>query len=118
MPAAVTRAIQEHITLESNIGGYEAAALQTKPIRGFYVQAGKLLHCKASNIAFTCSATDSYIRALSSIPFQPGDIIADRSRFADHQRFHGGLLGIIAEQILYNSDQGRFAIRSTPDQDE
>lgn len=99
MPAPVTRAIQEHITLESNIGGYEAAALQTKPIRDFYTQAGKLFHCKPANIAFTCSATDSYIRALSSIPFQPGDII-----LTDNDDY-------ISNQIQFLSFQKRFGIR-------
>ncbi|MGE5107842.1 MAG: aminotransferase class V-fold PLP-dependent enzyme, partial [Sphingobacteriales bacterium] len=34
-----------------------------------------LINCKPSNIAFTASATDSYTRALSSIPFIPGDTI-------------------------------------------
>ncbi len=70
----VTQSILEHIKLESQIGGYEASALRADAIQQFYVQAGKLFNCKASNIAFTASATDSYTRALSSIPFQSGDI--------------------------------------------
>src|SRR5438128_170595 len=75
MPNVVTRSILDHIKLESRIGGYEAAALRADGIQQFYVQGGKLVNCKASNIAFTASATDSYSRALSSIPFQSGDVI-------------------------------------------
>lgn len=99
MPDVVTRAIQEHIALESNIGGYEAAALRADIIKDFYVQAGKLFNCNASNIAFTSSATDSYTRALSSIPFRHGDVI-----LTDNDDF-------ISNQIQFLSCQKRFGLR-------
>lgn len=99
MPDVVTKAVLDHITLESSIGGYEAAALQAEAIRQFYVQAGKLLNCGADNIAFTSSATDSYTRALSSIPFQSGDII-----LTDNDDF-------ISNQIQFLACQKRFGIR-------
>jgi selenocysteine lyase/cysteine desulfurase len=99
MPDPVTRAIQEHITLESTIGGYEAAALRADAVQNFYVQAARLFHCKPSNIAFTSSATDSYTRALSSIPFQHGDVI-----LTDNDDF-------ISNQIQFLSCQKRFGIR-------
>ena len=86
MPDPVTRAIQEHIALEARIGGYEAAAECEKAIAQFYVQAAKLLHCTPENIAFTNNATDSFIRALSSIPFQPGDVIlTDNDNYISNQ---------------------------------
>jgi selenocysteine lyase/cysteine desulfurase len=99
MPDIVTQSIIEHITLESGIGGYEASTLRADAIRQFYEQAGKLLNCKASNIAFTSSATDSYTRALSSIPFRPGDII-----LTDNDDF-------ISNQIQFLSCQKRFGIK-------
>lgn len=99
MPEVVTRSIQDHITLESNIGGYEAAALRANVIREFYTQAGKLFNCKPSNIAFASSATDAYTRALSSIPFQPGDVI-----LTDNDDF-------ISNQIQFLSCRKRFGIR-------
>ena len=99
MPDRVTRAIQEHISLESKIGGYEASALRADAIKQFYVQAARLLNCKAGNIAFTASATDSYTRALSSIPFQRGDII-----LTDND-------DVISNQIQFLSCQKRFGIR-------
>jgi len=99
MPDIVARTIREHISLESNIGGYEAAAMRAALIGDFYVQAGKLLNCKASNIAFTSSATDSYTRALSSIPFQHGDVI-----LTDNDDF-------ISNQIQFLSCGKRFGIR-------
>ncbi|MBI1769846.1 MAG: aminotransferase class V-fold PLP-dependent enzyme [Bacteroidetes bacterium] len=75
MPNVVTQSVLDHIQLEANIGGYEASTLKAVEIKEFYNQAALLLNCKASNIAFTSSATDSYTRALSSIAFNPGDII-------------------------------------------
>ncbi|WCT11659.1 aminotransferase class V-fold PLP-dependent enzyme [Mucilaginibacter jinjuensis] len=86
MPNVVTQAVLEHITLESQIGGYEASALRADAVQQFYIQAGKLLNCKPTNIAFTASATDSYTRALSSIPFEVGDIIlTDTDDFISNQ---------------------------------
>jgi selenocysteine lyase/cysteine desulfurase len=99
MPNIVTQGILDHITLESQIGGYEASALRADAIHEFYVQAGKLFNCKPTNIAFTASATDSYTRALSSIPFQPDDII-----LTDNDDF-------ISNQIQFLSCRKRFGIR-------
>jgi selenocysteine lyase/cysteine desulfurase len=75
MPQPVINAIQEHIKLEGNVGGYEAAALMEKQQSGFYDAAGRLLNTKAQNIAYTANATDAYTRALSSVLFKTGDII-------------------------------------------
>ena len=99
MPNPVTQSVLRHIELESRIGGYEAAALRAEAIRDFYVQAARLLNCKASNIAFTASATDSYTRALSSIPFQPGDII-----LTDNDDY-------ISNQIQFLSCQKRLGVQ-------
>lgn len=99
MPNIVTRSIVEHIKLESQIGGYEASALRADAIQQFYVQAGKLFNCKPSNIAYTASATDSFTRALSSIPFQSGDIV-----LTDNDDF-------ISNQIQFLSCQKRFGIK-------
>ena len=99
MPNMVTQSILDHITLESQIGGYEAAALKAEIIQDFYIQAGRLLNCNSSNIAFTSSATDSYTRALSSIPFQSGDVI-----LTDNDDF-------ISNQIQFLSCQKRFGIK-------
>lgn len=86
MPQSVLQAQLDHLTLEANIGGYEAAALRADSIRGFYAQVALLFNCQPDNIAFTASATDSYTRALSSIPFERGDtILTDRDDFVSNQ---------------------------------
>ncbi|CAN1553665.1 csdA Selenocysteine lyase/Cysteine desulfurase [Flavobacteriaceae bacterium] len=86
MPNSVTQAQLDHIKLESEIGGYEAAAMMSSEIQNFYIQCAKLFNCKPTNIAFTASATDSYTRALSSIPFNSGDVIlTDNDDFVSNQ---------------------------------
>jgi len=86
MPDIVTQVQLDHINLESQIGGYEAAAMRASEVQNFYIQAAKLFNCKPSNIAFTASATDAYTRALSSIPFKKGDsILTDCDDFVSNQ---------------------------------
>lgn len=99
MPRPVLQSMVEHFELEARMGGYEAAALRADAVKEFYVQAAKLFNCKPSNIAFTTSATDSYSRALSSIPFKSGDII-----LTDNDDF-------ISNQIQFLSLQKRLGIR-------
>jgi selenocysteine lyase/cysteine desulfurase len=99
MPDPVTQTVLDHINLEANIGGYEAAALRAAEIKEFYNQAAKLLNCKADNIAFTSSATDSYSRALSSIPFKAGEVILTSND------------DFISNQIQFLSLQKRFGIK-------
>jgi selenocysteine lyase/cysteine desulfurase len=99
MPEPVVKAITNHIELEASIGGYEAAAVQAEDIKQFYVQAAKLINSKAVNIAFTSSATDSYTRALSSIPFKAGEVILTSND------------DFISNQIQFLSCQKRFGVR-------
>jgi selenocysteine lyase/cysteine desulfurase len=73
--------------------------LRALAIEEFYEQAALLVNTKPSNIAFTASATDSYTRALSSIPFERRDVI-----LTDCDDF-------ISNQIQFLSLQKRFGIR-------
>lgn len=99
MPRIVTQTQLDHLQLEAQIGGYEAAALKAAAIRDFYTEAARLFNCKPTNIAFTSSATDSYTRALSSIPFQQGDVI-----LTDND-------GFVSNQIQFLSIQKRLGIK-------
>lgn len=75
MPTPVIQAIQNYIAEESMTGGYELAALKAASINQFYAATGQLINADARNIAFTSSATNSYARALSCIPFEKGDTV-------------------------------------------
>ena len=75
MPQPVLHAIQEHITLESMIGGYEAADARREALQEAYQSVARLLGTRPANVAFTESATTSVAQAMSSIPFQRDDVI-------------------------------------------
>jgi selenocysteine lyase/cysteine desulfurase len=75
MPEPVLRAMLEHLQLEAEIGGYEAAEERAAAVADFYAATAALLNCRPENIAVAPSATDAYSRALSSIPFATGDVI-------------------------------------------
>jgi selenocysteine lyase/cysteine desulfurase len=75
MPRPVVDALHEHTDLEAAIGGYEAAAARSEAIADFYAAAGELLGTAAANVAFATSATEAYARALSAVPFEPGDVV-------------------------------------------
>lgn len=99
MPAVVTEAIVRHIELESTIGGYEAGDKKSAEIAQFYNSAAQLLKCNPSEIAFTTNATDSFSRAISSIPFKAGDIILTTNE------------DYISNQITYLALKKRFGTR-------
>jgi selenocysteine lyase/cysteine desulfurase len=75
MPRPVLEAMVEHLELEAEIGGYEAADARAAEIEGFYPAVAGLLGCRPENVAFAVNATDAYARALSSVPFERGDVI-------------------------------------------
>lgn len=106
MPRPVVDVITDHIRLEAEIGGYEAAEVRKDAIRGFYTATADLLNTNADNIAATANATDSYARALSSIPFERGDVVL--TTINDY----------VSNQIAFLSLQKRFGIRVVRAEDE
>lgn len=106
MPTSVVEAITNYIALEAELGGYEAADRHRDAIREFYTATADLLSTKPGNIAATASATDAYARALSSIPFERGDVIL--TTFNDY----------VSNQIAFLSLQKRFGIKIVRAEDD
>lgn len=75
MPRPVKEAIDQYLSSEMTHGGYETAANQRAGLDSFYEAVARLLNTQGDNIAFAGNATDAYNKALSSIPFEAGDII-------------------------------------------
>ncbi len=75
MPVSVVRAIDQHLTLEAHIGGYEAAEARVAETDAVYESIASLIDASSRNIAITPSSTTAFIQALSSIDFAPGDVI-------------------------------------------
>lgn len=75
MPACVVAAVQDHLTLESEIGGYEASDRVHAAVAAAYGAVADLLGTTLSNIALTENATVAYAQAMSAFAFERGDVI-------------------------------------------
>jgi selenocysteine lyase/cysteine desulfurase len=111
MPEPVIRAIRDHITLESRIGGYEAADACREVVQNAYQSVAALIGTRPENIAFTESATASYMQALSSIPFERGDVIlTTRNDYVSNQIQFLSLQARIGVQVLRAPDQAEGGV--------
>jgi selenocysteine lyase/cysteine desulfurase len=85
MPRPVLDAAQDYLTLEAEIGGYEAAERENAAIERFYGAAAKLLGCDADEIAFVENATRAWDMAFYALPFAAGDrILTVRAEYASN----------------------------------
>lgn len=86
MPVPVHQAISDHLTLESEIGGYEAADARREDVEHARTAVAHLVGAHARNIAFTSSATAAFVQALSSFDLGPGDtVVTTRADYTSHQ---------------------------------
>src|SRR5487761_1748871 len=80
-PAIVLERVKDHLDLEAEIGGYEAADRTAEEYERIYASIGRLLHCNAEEIALVESATRAWDTAFYALAesFQPGDKILTAS---------------------------------------
>jgi selenocysteine lyase/cysteine desulfurase len=98
MPAPVLRTITDHLQLEAEVGGYEAGDARAEQIHEAYAAVGAVVGAAAENIAVTENATASFIQALSSVPFVPGDVLVTTRN------------DYVSNQIMYLSLASRMGI--------
>ena len=79
MPAPVIQAIDDHIRLESEIGGYEAEAARQDAVAAVYDEIGALVRAPARNMAIVANATDGFTRSMSAFDLRCGDVILTSS---------------------------------------
>jgi len=75
MPQPVIDAMHDHIKLESELGGYEAAEKRESAVEATYLDLAHLIGAKRENVAITSSATAGFVQTISSFDFQPGDAL-------------------------------------------
>jgi selenocysteine lyase/cysteine desulfurase len=75
MPRPVVETMTSYLLEEEQLGGYEVERRHAAELAQLYQELARLLHAQPHNFAFAWNATDAYSRALSAIPFRPGDVI-------------------------------------------
>lgn len=75
MPDVVLRTVVEHLELEAQIGGYEAAARENDRVEAVYDSVARLLGCSRDEVAIVENATRAWDMAFYSVAFQGGDRI-------------------------------------------
>jgi selenocysteine lyase/cysteine desulfurase len=85
-PSVVHQAVTAHLSLEDELGGYEAAEARVDALRQVYENLGRLLGAGARNLALVQSSTVAFGQALGAFDFDPGDtILTSRADYASNQ---------------------------------
>ncbi len=86
MPDVVINKMLSYLQDEQMVGGYGLAEIYDAEADNFYIEAARLIGAKPHQVCFTASATDSYSKALSAIPFKKGDkIITSENDYVSNQ---------------------------------
>lgn len=72
-PAEVVDEVVGHLRRETEIGGYRAAAERRDDLEAGYGVLAELFGCEPSEVAFTDSATRSWLTAFDAVPLAKGD---------------------------------------------
>ena len=74
-PAPVLQEVIGHLRREAEIGGYEALDEREADLEAGYAVFAELLGCRPDQVAFTDSATRSWLAAFDAVPLAAGDRI-------------------------------------------
>lgn len=72
-PQPVLDTVIDHLQLEAEIGGYEAADAADERLEGVYRSIARLINARPAEIGLVENATRGWDMAVYAIPFQPGD---------------------------------------------
>lgn len=101
----VADAIRQHLTLESTIGGYEAADEQEPALERVYGDIAALVGARSRNMAVVGSATAAFTQAIATIDFEPGDaIVTTRCDYTSYQIQYLALAKRRGVRVLHAED--------------
>ncbi len=115
MPQPVLDSVVNHLQLEAEIGGYEAARKQQEKVEQVYDAAASLIGCHRDEIAIVENATRAWDMAFYSIPLAPGDrILTSMVEYASNfiaflQRCRQTGASI---EIIPNDEQGQISLEA------
>jgi selenocysteine lyase/cysteine desulfurase len=85
MPKQVLASVTEHLQLEAEIGGYEAAEAAYDKVEQVYDAVGRLIDCQRDEVAIIENATRAWDMAFYSLSFKSGDrILTSMAEYASN----------------------------------
>src|SRR3982074_1760278 len=75
MPSSVVEAMTDHIELEAEIGGYEAADARAAAVAGTYDAVASPIGTARRNVALVANATHGFIQSIPSFDLVPDAVI-------------------------------------------
>ena len=101
MPDPVYTAITDHLSLERDIGGYEAAERAADRIAAAYRSIAAVVGASERNIAIVPHATAAFAQALAAFDFNAGDrIVTSEADYVSHQLMFFALAGRRGVEIV------------------
>ena len=105
VPDVVHQAIVEHLELERDAGGYEAAAMRHREIDETYEVLAELVGAQPANIGIVANATAGFVQAMSSFDLKAGDaILTSRADYTSYQIHYLALSQRLGVRVLYAED--------------
>ncbi len=104
-PRVVLDATVEHLQLEAEIGGYEAADAAADRIQAVYGSIAGLIGAQARNVAVVGNGTAGFIQALTSFDLARGDVIVtSRSDYTSNQIQYLALAQRLGVRIVHAAE--------------
>jgi selenocysteine lyase/cysteine desulfurase len=105
MPQPVIDAVRDHIALEAEIGGYEAADARESQIAATYDAIAGLINTTTRNVAIVANATAGFIQSMTSFDFARGDVIVTtKSDYTSYQIQFISLAKRLGVEIVHAED--------------
>ncbi len=105
MPAPVIGAVESHLRLEAELGGYEAGDAAAHAIDESYRSIAALVGCEPRNIAIVENATVAFAQSLSAFDFRPGDVIlTTRNDYVSNQLMYLSLARRAGVEVVHAED--------------
>jgi cysteine desulfurase/selenocysteine lyase len=115
MPRPVLDAVVDHLRLEAQVGGYEAAERAQAAVERVYDAAAGLIGCQRQEIAIVEHATRAWDLAFYAIPFRPGErILTDMAAYASS---YIAFLQVAQKtgarvEVIRNDEYGQLSVRA------